>query len=610
MREDTIPSMFFARANKYGARRALKAKYEGGYNDISWLQFESKVRNFAYGLLALGLEPGDKVALLSENRPEWAYSDLAVLSLGCADVPLYPTDVANQIGYILADSDSKIAIVSTVSQLDKIIAVKPRTPALRKIIIMDPPAEIEDPDIISFDSVARLGAENAANVRLEFESRLRLTAKNSLASIIYTSGTTGEPKGVCLTHDNFLSNCRSCLELLPLGEEDTAFSFLPLSHVFERMASYYFTIFIGGTIAYAENMDSLQRNLREVRPTYLCSAPRFFEKMRTGIMNTVAQSPSFKQRLFNRSLAIAGKYMEEKLNRIGVDPLTWLQYHLVNAFIFSKARQAAGGRIKFFISGGAPLSKELAEFLYSVGMIVLEGYGLTETSPVVSCNTLKAFKFGSVGKPVKGVEVKIASDGEILVSGPSVMKGYYKKEKETNEALSGDGWLHTGDIGFIDEEGFLHITDRKKDIIITASGKNLAPQPIENLLKSDSYLQEAVLHGDKRPYLTALVVPNFDALKGLALRQGIPYITTDELVRHPRVYGFIAKRIEEKLKDLANYEKVRKFALLDRDLMIEEGEITPTLKVKRRVVAEKYKDILDKMYESRAFSDSDASKKA
>lgn len=599
MREDTLPLMFFARAAKYGNRCALKVKREGRYRDISWLEFESKVKNLAYGLLALGLKSGDKVALLSENRPEWAYSDLAVLSIGCADVPLYPTDVANQIGYILADSDSKIAIVSNRDQLDKILAIRSKTPALRKIIVMDPPAEIKDKDVISFEAVLRSGAENASNVRPEFESRIQSAKKDDLASIIYTSGTTGEPKGVCLTHDNFLSNCRSCLELLPLGEDDLSLSFLPLSHVFERMASYYFTVFIGGMIAYAENINSLQQNLKEVRPTYVCSAPRFYEKMYINIMNSVTQSPPLRQRLFNRSLALAKKYIEQKLNRIDVDPVTWLRYHMANAFIFSKVREAVGGRIKFFISGGAPLSKELAEFLYSVGIIILEGYGLTETSPVVSCNTLKGFKFGSVGRPVKGVEVRIAADGEILVSGPSVMKGYYKKEKETKEALAADGWLHTGDIGFIDEDGFLHITDRKKDIIITASGKNLAPQPIENLLKSDSYLEEVVLHGDKRPYLTALVVPNFDALKGLAMRQGIPYVAAEELVKHPRVYEFLARRIEERQKDLANYEKIKKFTLLDRKLTIEEGEVTPTLKVKRRVIAEKYKNVLDKMYEPR-----------
>jgi len=597
MREDTIPLMFFARAAKYRNRCALKVKRAGKYCDISWLEFEDKVKNLAYGLLTLGLSPGDKVGLLSENRPEWAYSDLAVLSIGCADTPLYPTDVANQIGYILADSDSKIVIVSNRDQLAKILAIRSKTPALRKIIVMDPPPGLEDKDIVSFDSVIRIGAENASKVRPEFESRIQSAKKDDLASIIYTSGTTGEPKGVCLTHDNFLSNCRSCLELLPLGEDDLSLSFLPLSHVFERMASYYFTIFIGGTIAYAENLDSLQQNLKEVRPTYVCSAPRFYEKMQINIMNSVAQSPPLKQQMFNRLLRVAKKYTEARLNRIDVDPITWLRYHLAKIFVFSKAQKAVGGRIKFFISGGAPLSKELAEFLYSLGIIVLEGYGLTETSPVVSCNTLKGIKFGSVGRPVKGVEVRIAADGEILVSGPSVMKGYYKKEKETRDALAADGWLHTGDIGFIDEEGFLHITDRKKDIIITASGKNLAPQPIENLLKSDSYLQEVVLQGDKRPYLTALVVPNFDALKGLALRQGIPYVAAEELVKHPRVHEFLAKRIEERQKDLANYEKIKKFTLLDRNLTIKEGEITPTLKVKRRVISEKYKKILDKMYE-------------
>lgn len=597
MREDTIPLMFFARANKYGNRHALKVKRQGKYCDISWLEFEDRVKNLAYGLLVLGLKPGDKVGLLSENRPEWAYSDLAVLSIGCADVPLYPTDVAHQIGYILANSDSKMVIVSGQDQLDKILAIRSKTPALQKIIIMDPPSDLKDKDILSLDSVLRMGAESTSKVQPEFESRVESAKKDDLASIIYTSGTTGEPKGVCLTHDNFLSNCRSCLELLPLGEDDLSLSFLPLSHVFERMASYYFTIFIGGTIAYAENLDSLQQNLKEVRPTYVCSAPRFYEKIQINIMNSVAQSPPLKQRMFNRLLRVAKKYTEARLNRIDVDPITWLRYHLAKIFVFSKAQKAVGGRIKFFISGGAPLSKEVAEFLYSLGIIVLEGYGLTETSPVVSCNTLKGVKFGSVGKPVKDVEVRIAADGEILVSGPSVMKGYYKKENETKEALASDGWLHTGDIGFIDEEGFLHITDRKKDIIITASGKNLAPQPIENLLRSDSYLQEVVLQGDKRPYLTALIVPNFDALKGLALRQGIPYVAAEELVKHPRVHEFLAKRIEERQKDLANYEKIKKFTLLDRNLTIEEGEITPTLKVKRRVIAEKYKNILDKMYE-------------
>ena len=590
--------MFFSRANKYGNKCVLKAKSEGKYRDISWAEAEGKVKDLAFGLISLGLKPGEKVGLLSENRPEWAYSDLAVLSLGCVDVPLYPTDVPYQMEYILQDSGSAMVIVSTREQLDKIILIKPRLPALRKIIIIDPPEKISDAVVVPFESVLKAGAGKAAEARDEFESRLNSAGKDSLASIIYTSGTTGPAKGVCLTHDNFLSNCRSSVDLLPLGEGDTCLSFLPLSHVFERMASYYFTLFIGGTIAYAEGNESVARDLKEIRPTYACAVPRFYEKMYDNIMDSIAHSPENTKEIFEKSTALAKRYANARLNKLDAGPVLWLKYQFAKAFIFSKIRNAVGGRIKFFISGGAPLSKELGEFFYSVGILIFEGYGLTETSPVVTVNTFKAFKFGSVGKPIHNTEVKIAPDGEILVSGPGVMKGYYKKEDATKEAFGPDGRFRTGDIGYLDEEGFLYITDRKKDIIITAGGKNIAPQNIENLIKADSYIHEVILHGDRRPYLTAIIVPNFDALKGLALRQGIPYIKVEELVRHPRVREFITERIEQRQKDLPNYEKIKKFTMLENKLTIEGGEITPTMKVKRKVVAEKYKGIFDGMYQS------------
>lgn len=598
MREDTIPLMFFARANRYGKKTALMYKYEGRYREIGWSEFEGKVKDLAFGLISLGLRPGEKVGLLSENRPEWAYSDLAVLSLGCADVPLYPTDVPHQMEYILSDSESVMVIVSTSEQLKKILSVRSKLPVMRKIVVMDLPPGTEDADILSFESVLKLGSETASTARAEFESRLQSAKKDDMASIIYTSGTTGPAKGVCLSHDNFLSNCRSCIDLLPLGEDDLCLSFLPLSHVFERMASYYFTMLIGGAIAYAENTESIGKNLKEARPTYACAAPRFYEKLYAGIMESVSQSPPQKKRMLERALGIAKRYAAAKLNKLDPGPILWLEYRFSKAFIFSRINEAVGGRIKFFISGGAPLSKELGEFFYSVGIFIFEGYGLTETSPVVTVNTFGAFKLGSIGKPVKDVEVRIFSDGEILVKGPSVMKGYYKSEEATREAIDGDGWFHTGDIGYFDDEGFLRITDRKKDIIINAGGKNIAPQNIENLIKADSYIQEVVLHGDRRPYLTAIIVPNFDALKGLALRQGIPYVKAEELIGHPRVLEFLTKRIEDKQKDLANYEKIRKFRLLDRDLTIEEGEVTPTLKIKRRVVAERYKEVFDDMYRS------------
>ncbi|KPK41135.1 MAG: hypothetical protein AMJ78_06325 [Omnitrophica WOR_2 bacterium SM23_29] len=589
--------MFFSRANKYGDKCALKVKKKGKYRDISWGEFERNVRELAYGLLSLGLEVEDKVGLLLENRPEWAYSDLAILSIGCIDVPIYTIDAPSQIEYILSDSESKVVIVSNQEQLQKISMTKSRLPHLKKIIIVDPPKENAGDDMVSFEAVTRLGRENAAKARTEFESRSHAIKKEATASIIYTSGTTGLPKGVCLTHDNFLSNCRSSIDLLPLGEHEINLSFLPLSHVLERMASYYFPLFIGGTIAYAENIDSVQQNLREVRPTLICAVPRFYEKMYANVMDVITQSAPVKQKVFNWALKVAKAHTDAKLNKIWPSFFVYVQYLIAKALVFSKLKQALGGRLRFFISGGAPLSKELAEFFYSIGVLILEGYGLTETSPVISCNTVKNFKFGSVGKPIRDVEVKMAPDGEILTKGPNVMKGYYKNEQVTKETIDSDGWLHTGDIGFLDEEGYMHITDRKKDIIITAGGKNIAPQNVENLLKSDSYIQEVVLYGDRKPYVTALIVPNFDALKGLALRQGIPYITIEELVRHPRVCEFIANRMEEKQKDLPRYEKIKKFTLLDRNLTIESGEITPTLKVKRKKVCEKYKEVFDKMYE-------------
>jgi len=591
--------MFFARANKYGNRCALRHKSGGRYSDISWSEFEGKVKDLAFGLITLGLKPGEKVALLSENRPEWAYSDLAVLSLGCADVPLYPTDVPHQMEYIIRDSDSVIAIVSTAAQLDKILSVSARLPSLRKIIVMDPDGRAKRPDVVSFAGLLEAGSAAAADARMDFESRLQSSKKEDLASIVYTSGTTGQAKGVCLTHDNFLSNCRSSLDVLPFNEDDVCLSFLPLSHVFERMASYYFTLMIGGTIAYAENMESVGRNLKEVRPTYACAAPRFYEKLHAGIMEKASQASPSKQKALERALNTAKEHSRAKLNNLETGPALWLKYQFARIFVFRRINEAVGGRIRFFISGSAPLSKELAEFFYSVGIFIFEGYGLTETSPVVTVNTFRALRYGSVGRPIKDVEVKTASDGEILIKGPSVMKGYYKNEKATAESIDPEGWLHTGDIGYFDAEGFLYITDRKKDIIITAGGKNIAPQNVENLLKSDSYIQEVVVHGDRRPYLTALIVPDFNAMKGLALRLGIPYTSVPELIGHPRVQEFLSKRIEEKQGELANYEKIKKFRLLDRGLTIEEGEITPTLKVKRRVVAEKYKEVFDEMYSSR-----------
>jgi len=590
--------MFFARADRYGSRSALRYKREGSYRDISWSEFEGKVKDLAFGLIALGLKPGEKVALLSENRPEWAFSDLAVLSSGCVDVPIYPTDVPVQMAHIISDSDSVMAIVSTAGQLEKVLSIRDKVPSLKKIIVMDPQGSAPGADIMSFEDVMKTGAAKAPEVRVEFESRLRSAGKDDLASIIYTSGTTGPAKGVCLTHSNFLSNCKVSVDVLPFCERDICLSFLPLSHVFERMASYYFTLLIGGTIAYAGSMESVAADLKDVRPTYMCAPPRFYEKLYAQIMEKASMKSPRQRRALEKAFEAAKRYAVARLNKMDISPALWLEYNIARICVFSKIRAAVGGRVKFFISGGAPLSKELAEFFFSVGIFIFEGYGLTETSPVVTVNTFKAFRFGSVGKPLKDVEVRISSDGEILVKGPTVMKRYYNNEQATSEAIDADGWFHTGDVGYFDAGGFLYITDRKKDIIITAGGKNIAPLNVENLIKSDSYIQEVVIHGDRRPYLTAIVVPDFNALKGLAIRLGIPYLKPEELAVHPRVEEFIKGRIEEKQKDLPRYERIKKFKILDRPLKIEEGEITPSLKVKRKVVAEKYKEVFDELYKS------------
>lgn len=590
--------MFFARADRYGSRCALRYKRDGRYRDISWSEFEDRVKDLAFGLIALGLRPGEKVALLSENRPEWAFSDLAVLSSGCVDVPIYPTDVPSQMAHIISDSGSAMAIVSTAEQLEKVLSVRKDIPSLRKIIMIDPPKSLLGADTISLEEVMKTGAAKASEVRMEFESRLRSTGKDDLASIIYTSGTTGPAKGVCLTHGNFLSNCRVSVDVLPFDEKDVCLSFLPLSHVFERMASYYFTLLIGGTIAYAANMESVASDLKEIRPTYMCAPPRFYEKLYAGIMEKASMKKPGEKKALEKAFDAAKRYSGAVLNKLDISPALWLEYNIARICVFSKIKDAVGGRIKFFISGGAPLSRELAEFFFSVGIFIFEGYGLTETSPVVTVNTFKALRFGSVGKPLKDVEVRISSDGEILVKGPTVMKRYYNNEKATAEAIDGEGWFHTGDVGHFDGDGFLYITDRKKDIIITAGGKNIAPLNIENIIKSDSYIQEVVIHGDRRPYLTAIVVPDFNALKGLAIRLGIPYLKPEELASHPRVEEFIKGRIEEKQKDLPSYERIKRFKILDRPLKIEEGEMTPSLKVKRKVVAEKYKEVFDELYRS------------
>ncbi len=592
---ETIHLAFLKQAENLDKYTALKFKKRGRYRDISWREFRMNVRGTALGLSSLGIKRNDKVALLSENRPEWAFADLGILCIGAVNVPIYATSTKEEIAYILRDSNCKAIFVSDNDQLLKVLPAKKRLKSLKHIIIFD--SDKKRLSIaISFSELIKLGRPLDKGKPYLFEDLINRPEKEDIATVIYTSGTTGPPKGVMLTHENFMSNIRSCFDIFPLSRNDTVLSFLPLSHVFERMAGYYFMLMKGAQIAYAESFLKVEKNIREIRPTVMCAVPRFFEKVYTKVLDTAVKAPFFKKQFMLWAINVGKEFSHEKLDSHYISPLLLTEYIIANRMVLGKLKSALGGRIRFFISGGAPLSKEIAEFFYSAGVQILEGYGLTETSPVITVNRLNDFKFGSVGKAIAGVSVKIARDGEILTKGSHVMKGYLKRPRQTKEAVK-NGWFHTGDIGRFDRNKFLVITDRKKDIIVTSGGKNVSPQNIENSLRTDRYISNVMVYGDRKKYLTAIVVPEFKNIQSYARYKKIPFKNIQGLVREAEIYDFIKRRIDKKSECLASYERIKKFILLDREFSLRAGEVTPTLKVKRKFVSEKYKDLLNSLYE-------------
>jgi long-chain acyl-CoA synthetase len=428
-----------------------------------------------------------------------------------------------------------------------------------------------------------------------FQSLVQAVRPEDEASLIYTSGTTGLPKGVILTHSNFLSNVKSVSTIIEFSDKDTVLSFLPLSHVLERMVTFTY-IYKGCRIGYAESIETVGENLLEIRPNIMVSVPRVFEKIYAKVMDTVLSGSGLKKRIFYWALKVGKEYGRRQLNKEGVPGGLQRKRNLAHKLVFSKIIEKTGGRVRFFVSGGAPLSKDIAEFFYALGLVILEGYGLTETSPVISVNTFDNIRLGTVGKPIPGVEVMIAPDGEIMTRGPHVMKGYYKKEAETRESFEG-GWFHTGDIGHIDADGFVVITDRKKDIIVTAGGKNVAPQPIENILKTNPYISNAVVIGDRRRFVCALVVPNFEKIEKYARSSNIPFASRADLIANEQVVNFLKAEVDRATPNLAQYERIKRIALLEADFDAEKGEITPTLKVKRNIIEQKYKALIDALYE-------------
>lgn len=593
MQYSSLAEMFFSVADRFSSKTAYMFKKDGSYQSVSFKEAADQVNNIAGGLASLGVKAGDRVALLSENRLQWSLTDFAILSLGAVNVPIYPSLLAKHVEYLLNDSESVAIIVSSEDQYKKVKEVLNSCPGLKNVIVMDMEASGE---YITFNKLMETGKEFNDKNPDHIEKQIKNTSADDMATIIYTSGTTGEPKGAMLKHSNFISNVEGAKEAIVVDETDTFLSFLPLCHVFERMAGHYLATYSGSTIAYAESIDTVADNMGEVHPTVMTSVPRLYEKIYAKVLDGVESGSGLKRKIFYWALGVGKEYITAVMNNESISGGLQFKRNLAFKLVFSKLAARVGGNMRFFVSGGAPLSREIAEFFGAAGLIILEGYGLTETSPVIAVNTLEKFRFGTVGPILSNVEVKIAEDGEILTKGPHVMIGYFNKEEQTKEAIDNGGWFHTGDIGIIDEDGFLKITDRKKNIIVTAGGKNIAPQAIENSLVTNKYIEQALVIGDKRKFCTAIIVPTFEVIGEWAKGKGLTFNDDKELSGLPEVKDLLMNEVTIINNDLASYESIKKIELSDHLFSIESGELTPSLKVKRKVVEQNFKDQIDAMY--------------
>ncbi len=599
----TIAELFYE-GLKHRMPDAIAYKRDGQYVQVSSREIQDQVEWLALALDARGLRAGDHVALLSENRPEWAYVDYACALMGLPDVTIYATLLAAQAAYILDNSRSKWVFCSTPAQLQKVLETWHELPGLEVAVLMKEgplPAAPAGKTILAYSTLIQEGQALEARrgeVR-EWGSRRR---PEDLLTLIYTSGTTGDPKGAMLTHGNIISNMMAALRVLPVRTGDRCLSFLPLTHIFERLAGHYVMLYIGCAIYYAESVNTVPQNLLEVRPTVLSSVPRIYEKIYAKVQDAIAESPKIKRILFRWAMGV-GKEAVPLLYE-DREPHGWLgvKFTLARALVFKKIHARTGGLLRFAVSGGAPLGAQVMEFFWILGLPILEGYGLTETSPVITVNRMGSVGPGTVGIPLYETWngkpfVRIASDGEILCHGPNVMKGYWANEQATREAIDEEGYFHTGDIGEFDAQGRLKITDRKKELIVTSGGKKIAPQPIENALKTDKYVSQAVLIGDNRNFISALIVPNFDSLERWANLKKLRFANHRELVEQDLVQAKLMSRIERVNANLANYERIKKIKLLDQEMTVEDGQLTPSLKIKRRVVKEMYGGLIDSMYE-------------
>ena len=570
--------------------------------ELSTQECFDRIRDFSLGLGALGVEPGDRVAILSDSRPEWVIADLAALTAGAVTAPIYPTLPAAQVRYILADSGARVAVVADATQAAKVRAAWDDLPALSALVIIDSDGEFEGAQGASGrEELSLAEATDRGHRRLmtedglgrEYKERATAIAPDQLATIIYTSGTTGEPKGVMLTHGNVASNVMDGGAVVQVHAEDDALSFLPLSHAFERAVVFLY-LYHGVTVTFAESLDTIARDLATVKPTVMTGVPRVYEKFHARVHDAVAGAPAIRQRLFHWAVRAGLRRARAGFAGRSVSPLGRLSLGLAERLVLSTIRGRLGGRLRFVVSGSAPLSTPIAEFFFAIGIPVVEGYGLTETSPTLTVNPLERPKLGTVGPAIRNVELKIADDGEVLARGPNVMQGYYGKPEATVEVMR-DGWFCTGDIGSLDDDGYLTILDRKKELIVTAGGKNIAPNPIEAELKRSPLVAEAVLIGDRRPYVSALLVPDFTAL---ATRAAVEGASREEIVERPDVVALFDEVVNRANDGLARHEQIKRSVLLPAEFGIATGELTPTLKVKRRVVAQRWSDAIERLYAS------------
>jgi long-chain acyl-CoA synthetase len=569
-------------------------RYKSGnrWVDVSSDEFRTAVVECGQGLVSVGVQVGDRVALLSENRLEWAMVDFGILTCGAITVPIYPTLLSQQIEYILGDAKPTAVICSTAEQAAKLEGIEERVPSIRNVISIEP---VDRAELMRFSKLRELGAVHHRNHPDDHDRRRDSRAADDVATIVYTSGTTGNPKGVMLTHQNIVSNVLSALQVLHIDEKDSCLSFLPLSHILERMAGQFLMVYCGVSIAHAESIEAVAANMTEIQPTIVIGVPRFYEKIYARVQDAANAGGAMKQKIFRWAKATGDEYVQQKVAGRNLSAGLRLRHKAADALVFKKLRARTGGRLRFFVSGSAPLAKEIAEFFYAAGLTILEGYGLTETSPLISVNTFEAYRPGSVGRPAPGIEVRIAEDGEILTRSSSVMKGYYELPFETSEAIR-DGWFATGDTGHLDEDGFLFITDRKKDLLVTAGGKNVAPQPMENALKLNEYITEAVVLGDKRKYLTVLLVPSFENLEEYARHREIPHADLETLLASEPIQSLFQHALDQLNANLPRFQQIKYFRLVDREFTLEAGELTPSLKVKRKAVNQKFAELIETMY--------------